>query len=38
MVSWTVGAEVLEDSCQRRIRHGDLKEIVAEWDLLNISW
>lgn len=33
MVAWAVGAEVLEDCGEWRRGHGDLEEVVAEWDL-----
>jgi hypothetical protein len=33
VVSGTIGPEVLKYAGQRRIGHGDLEEVVAEWDL-----
>lgn len=33
VVSWAVGAEVLEDGGKRGSGHGDLEKVVHEWDL-----
>ena len=37
MVAGTVGTEILENAGQRRVGHGDLEEVVAEWDLFRSS-
>jgi len=34
VVTGAVGAKVLEDGGERCVGHGDLEEIVTEWDLL----
>ena len=37
MVAGSVRSEILEDASQRRLGHGDLKKIVAKWDLVAVS-